>query len=110
VLSAYGDCVTFHKNSLPAWTSFNITSTAYGVRSVYGADMDGTGTVDVVVACFSGILWLQNRGGSPLVWAEYSIALTAVEPVAVVAADVSCRKEPSRRTSAYLTIVYVEPF
>ena len=38
-----------------------ITAAAYGAESVYAADLDGDGDLDVIVAASSKVAWYENR-------------------------------------------------
>jgi len=44
-----------------------ITTTAFGARSVYAADLDGDDDIDVLSASFENdkIAWYENTGGGP---------------------------------------------
>jgi len=94
VLSAsrYDDKIAWYENdggSPPAFTGRIITTSADGATSVYAADMDGDGDVDVLSASFSDdkIAWYENDGGSPPAFTDHVIAATANSPRSVYAAD-----------------------
>jgi hypothetical protein len=90
--SGYDNKVVWHKNgggSPLVWTTYTITTTAMGVTSVYAADVDGDGRVDVLSSNFDAdtIAWYKNQGGTPVTWTP-SIITTAVDgPTSVHAAD-----------------------
>jgi hypothetical protein len=85
--------IAWYKNSggLPeAWIAYTITTTADGANSVYAADVDGDGLVDVLSASYNDdkIAWYKNSGGSPVVWTPYVITTAANGAEIVHAADV----------------------
>jgi hypothetical protein len=95
VLSAsYGDNrVAWHKNGVGSpvtWTMFTISATANGARSVFAADVDGDGRLDVLSASQldNKIAWYRNGGGSPVVWTVLTISSSAAAAYSVHAADV----------------------
>jgi hypothetical protein len=95
VLSAspIDDKIAWYKNGggYPVvWTPFTVTTTADGAHSVYAADVDGDGRVDVLSASWDDdkIAWYRNGGGSSVVWTPYTIAISADGAASVSAADV----------------------
>jgi hypothetical protein len=58
-------------------------------RSVFSADVDGDGKVDVLSASSGDnkIAWYRNEGGTPPTWTAYNISTTALGAWSVHAAD-----------------------
>ncbi len=86
------DKVAWYKNggSSPlTWTAYNITTTADGARSVFAADLDADGRIDVLSASRNDrkVAWYKNGGGSPLTWTAYTITTAAFGARSVFAAD-----------------------
>jgi hypothetical protein len=73
-----------------AWTLYTITMAADGAASVFAADVDGDGLVDVVSASQfdDKVAWYKNGGGSPMVWTPFTLTTTADFAMSVYAADV----------------------
>jgi hypothetical protein len=95
VLSASFDDnkIAWYKNgggSPVVWTPDTISTAARGAFSVYAADVDGDGRIDVLSGSYSDhkVAWYKNGGGSPVVWTPYTITTTGDGPVKVHAADV----------------------
>ena len=87
------DKIAWYENdggSFPAFTSHVITTSANAAKSVYAADMDGDGDVDVLSASSDDdkIAWYENNGGSPPAFTGYIITTTADDARSVHAADV----------------------
>ena len=63
------DTIAWYENdgvSPPAWTKRTITNTADGARSIFAADVDGDGDLDVLSASDDSddtIAWYENLGG-----------------------------------------------
>ncbi len=76
----------------PKFTQHVITSAAVSVRSVYAADLDRDGDVDIVWASSSiadpKVAWLENKGGSPLTFDAHTISTDVLVALSVFAADV----------------------
>ncbi len=71
-----------------AWSAYNITTAANGASSVFAADLDADGRIDVLSASSSGkVEWYKNGGGSPLTWTVYPITTAALYSLTVFAAD-----------------------
>jgi len=76
--------------SLPAFTEHVITTDADGAWSVYAADVDGDGDVDVLSASRDDdkIAWYENEGGLSPTFTEYVITTDARGACSVYATDV----------------------
>ena len=74
----------------PLWTAHTISTTVYGAQSVFAADIDSDGDLDVLSASATSaegkIAWNENNGGSPPSWTERSISTARGR--SVFAADV----------------------
>ena len=76
--------------SLPTFTSHTITTAADGARSVYAADLDSDGDLDVLSASWEDnkVAWYENNGASPPAFTTHVITTNADDAHAVYAADV----------------------
>jgi hypothetical protein len=95
VLSAsyWDDKVTWYENnggSAPAFTDHVIATNADGAWSVYAADVDGDGDMDILSASEldDKIAWYENNGGSPPAFTDHVIATNADQARSVFVADV----------------------
>ena len=72
------------------WTARTISTSVTDARSVFTADVDSDGDVDVLAASQSNdeILWFENDGATPPTWTSRSITTSADGAYAVFAADV----------------------
>ena len=63
----------------PAWAAADITTSASGAHSVFVADMDGDGDLDIVSGDHNDdtIAWYENDGAADPSWAAADIATTA---------------------------------
>ena len=63
------DTIAWYENNGaadPSWTAADIATSADGARSVFAADMDGDGDMDIISASFNDdtIAWYENTGFS----------------------------------------------
>jgi hypothetical protein len=67
-----------------------ISMAADGPTSVFAADVDGDGRLDVLSASLNDdkIAWYRNGGGSPVVWTPHTITTAADGARSVYAVDV----------------------
>ena len=90
--SEYDDAVAWYENdgaSPPAFTQHEIATDADGARSVYAADVDGDGDLDVLAASQldDTVAWYENDGASPPAFTRHEIATDADGARSVYAAD-----------------------
>ncbi|MCH7745716.1 MAG: VCBS repeat-containing protein, partial [Chloroflexi bacterium] len=73
-----------------SWSSHIITTDADDAYSVYAADMDGDGDMDVLSASFldDKIAWYENTSGDGSSWSVHIITTDAGQAYSVYAADV----------------------
>ncbi len=75
----------------PRFPQHAITDAAIAVRSVYAADLDRDEDIDVVWASSSftdpKVAWLENKGGSPLIFDAHTISTDVRVALSVFAAD-----------------------
>ncbi len=95
VLSAsYDDNkIAWHENdggSPPTFTERVISTTADQARSVFAADLDGDGNIDILSASQidDKIAWYESDGGSPPTFTERVISTSAAKAWSVFATDV----------------------
>jgi len=105
--SSSDDRITWYENdgnSFPAFTGHVITSTADNVASVYAADLDGDGDLDVLSASYfdDKIAWYENDGCSPPAFTSHVIAADAGGAVSVHAADVDGDGDLDVLSASYL--------
>jgi len=94
VLSAASDAdeIAWYENdggTPPSFTTRVITTSADGARSVFAADLDGDGRMDVLSASLfdNRITWYDNDGGSPPSFTARTITSSARRATCVIAAD-----------------------
>ena len=90
--SANDDAIAWYENdgaANPSWSSSDIATSADGAKSVFVADMDGDGDLDVVSAAYGDdtIAWYENDGGSDPSWTARDIASSADAGFGIFAAD-----------------------
>ena len=58
-----------------AWTERNVTGAFNGAWSVYAADVDGDGDLDVLGAALDAddIIWWENTTGDGIAWTEHTV-------------------------------------
>jgi VCBS repeat protein len=73
-----------------SWALHTISTTADAAKSVYAADVDGDGDLDVLSASFfdDKIAWYENVGGGGTSWVLHTISTSADGARSVYAADV----------------------
>ena len=72
------------------WVEHTVDGTFEGASSVYTADVDGDGDMDVLGAAFGAddITWWENTDGSGTVWVEHTVDTAFDGAFSVYAADV----------------------
>ena len=90
--SYYDDTIAWYENdgaANPSWTAADIATSADGACSVYVADMDGDGDLDIVSASHldSTIAWYENDGAADPSWTAADIATSADGARSVYVAD-----------------------
>ncbi|MEC9064860.1 MAG: VCBS repeat-containing protein, partial [Pseudomonadota bacterium] len=86
------DAIAWYENdgaANPSWTATDIATSADGARSVFAADMDGDGDMDIVSASKNddAIAWYENDGAANPSWTAADIATSADGAMSVFAAD-----------------------
>ena len=90
--SDFDDTIAWYENdgaANPSWTAADISTTADGAYSVYVADMDGDGDLDIVSASYQDdtVAWYENDGASNPSWTASDIFTTADGSGSVYVAD-----------------------
>jgi hypothetical protein len=90
--SSGDDTIAWYENdgaSDPSWTASDIATSADGAFSVFAADMDGDGDMDIVSASYNDdtIAWYENDGASDPSWTASDITTSADGARSVFAAD-----------------------
>ncbi len=90
--SSDNDTIAWYENngaSPPVWTPYIVTTSADEAWSVFAADVDGDGDMDVLSASRldDTIAWYENDGASPPVWTPHTISTSADEARRVFAVD-----------------------
>ena len=72
------------------WDEHTISNTFAGAHSVYAADVDGDGDLDVLGAAWidNDITWWENTAGDGTNWSEHPINSAFINAFSVYAADV----------------------
>ena len=91
--AVYGDDITWWENSVgdgTAWIEHTIDGDFSGAISVYSADVDGDGDLDVLGAASEAddITWWENVARDGSVWTEHTIEGSFEVATSVYAADV----------------------
>ena len=86
------DTVAWYENdgaANPSWTAADIATSADGASSVYVADMDGDGDLDIVSSSQNDdtIAWYENDGAADPSWTAADIATSADSARSVYVAD-----------------------
>jgi hypothetical protein len=76
-------------NANPSWSASDIATNAEGAKSVFAADMDNDGDMDILSASYSDstIAWYENDGTADPSWTASDIATSADGAWSVFAAD-----------------------
>ena len=95
-----GECV----GCIPTWTVHTVDGSFNGARSVYAADVDGDGDMDVLgAACEANdIAWWENTTGDGTAWTERTVDGTFDSAWTVYAADVDGDGDMDVLGAAYL--------
>ena len=86
------DTIAWYENdgaTNPSWVAADIDTNATGARSVYIADLDNDGDMDIVSASYNdnSIAWYENDGAANPTWSAVNIDTTASGATSVFAAD-----------------------
>ena len=85
--SSYGN--TYNGTLNNTWTAADIATSADGAISVFAADMDGDGDMDIVSASYldNTIAWYENNGAADPTWIASDIATSADGARSIFVAD-----------------------
>ena len=88
-----GDAITWWQNTAgdgSRWVKHTLDDSFDGAASVYSADLDGDGDLDVLGAAkeADAVTWWENTAGDGTSWAEHTVAASIDGPRSVHAADV----------------------
>jgi hypothetical protein len=89
----HDDDITWWKNTNglgTSWTEYTIDGDFDGARSVYSADINGDGDMDVLGAAISAddITWWENDDGSGTSWTERTVDVDFDGAVSVFSSDI----------------------
>jgi hypothetical protein len=90
--SAEDDTIAWYENdgtADPSWAAADIATSADGAQSVFVADMDNDGDLDIVSASYidDTIAWYENNGNANPSWSAVDIATDADGARSVFVAD-----------------------
>ena len=109
------DTIAWYENDgakNPTFTAADIATSAEGAASVFAADMDNDGDMDIVSASFGDhtIAWYENDGAANPSWAAADIATNATGAASVFAADMDGDGDMDIVSAAYIdhTIAWYE--
>ena len=110
------DTIAWYENNGAAdpsfWTAADIATSADSARSVFAADMDGDGDMDIVSASNNDdtIAWYENNGAADPSWTATDIATNADGAKSVFAADMDGDGDMDIISASYLddTIAWYE--
>ncbi|MDC1250318.1 Ig-like domain-containing protein, partial [Flavobacteriaceae bacterium] len=91
--SFYDDTIAWYENdgnANPTFTAADIATSADGATSVFAADMDGDGDMDIISASYNDdtIAWYENDGNVNPTWTAADIDTSADAAHSVFAADI----------------------
>ena len=86
------DAIAWYENNgaaNPSWTASDIATSADGARSVFAADLDNDGDMDLISASANDntIAWYENDGAVNPSWTAADISTSASAPFSVFVAD-----------------------
>ncbi len=86
------DEITWWENAAgdgSVWIEHTVDGSFDGARSVYAADFDDDGDMDIVGAAWDyPITWWENTAGDGMVWTKHIVDVTFSTPTSIYAADV----------------------
>ena len=87
------DTIAWYENdgaANPSWTASNIDTNADGAKSVFAADMDNDGDMDILSASMNDdtIAWYESDGAANPSWTASNIDTNADSARSVFAADI----------------------
>ena len=90
--SELDDAIAWYENdgaANPSWTASDIATSADGARSVFAADLDNDGDMDLISASANDntIAWYENDGAVNPSWTAADISTSASAPFSVFVAD-----------------------